>query len=215
MSTPNKDIDLLSYDERLCRKLEIAVGKQCDAAVDIAVKEYTKLLAEKVKGIFETSVKRFYDSYHPKKYHRKKAMFNIAYIKENGDNLILGFDPAQMEGDQEGRPSPGVSGFYQSEHGLYEQTFKKGWHGGASSINPGKVKDFGYGPHPAPGRPYWGTKAFGYWHWGEPAVVAKQSPFDEIVQETDKLPDDDDLQTLERLIQKEFAKIVPPANWWR
>lgn len=193
--------------------------------------EYWNILEKKYRDIFNAAVKRFYDDYTPKGYERTGSMYDVLLIKtDENDGVSYYFDNEKMRGRQYGRPSFGAEGFYRSEGGLFDQTFMKGWHGGAASIDSSKIRQFGYGPHPDTGTPYWGTKkrgkktgdgwSGGYWTWGKPAKVLSgdQTPFEEIQHEISLLPYKEDVDKLQSSAQKkvdDLVKRLPSGWWWR
>lgn len=213
MSNPGKDFDLLLYNQQLYKRLTRSLSNQFEKVVSSASQEYTGLLKTKVEGVFATAVKRFYDSYTPKHNKRTNAMYDLLYVDIGDQQVTLGFDPTKMNGWRVGKYP--VGGFYTSEHGLYEQAFVKGWHGGAGSISEDKVSDSTYGPHPDPGTPYWGRYTGGGWTWGSPAPVAKRSPLEEINRELDKYPTKEDKEVLRQLIREGIRNFKLPYGWWR
>ena len=77
---------------------------------------------------------------------------------------------------------------YAGEDGLYDQVFRKGWHGGAAS---GDYTFRGYSfnksgwvvthtPHPDTGTPYWRTPIPYYSQWGRKAEISDPSPLQDI-----------------------------------
>lgn len=134
----------------------------------------TRFMAEwerRVREIFKETVDAFYDDYNPYLYSRRGRLYRLLFIEDVGStSKTMGFHPEEI---------PFRDG-YAGEDGLYDQTFRKGWHGGAAS---------GLG-HPDPGTPYWrvpatvrGSKGqeFDYEHWprwGNPAYISEEAPLD-------------------------------------
>lgn len=139
------------------------VRRQVEPIFDISVKEAYALLfievEQRVRDIFTQEIDNFYSSYSPEYYARTESMYDILEIKRSDKKIVIGFLPEMMTS----------GGGTLGSGGLYEQTFKKGWHGGAAS-----------GPnHPAPGAPFWRTPYGVYKYWGRAAAVST-APFDEI-----------------------------------
>lgn len=143
-----------NYLEDLEERAIIAVND----AMSKTWREYFKNLDNKVHEIFNDVVRDFYKGYNPDFYPRRESMKNILLTEVFDGCIKISFDPSKMS----------FRNGYNGENGLYDQTFRKGWHGGAGSGDR----------HPDPGTPYWRT-----WDrrgWGRKAEIANISPLDDI-----------------------------------
>lgn len=211
-----------AYMNGLIESIKAAYTKAAHDALDLSWEEYFISQENKLREIFNEAVTNFYMDYTPKHDRRNgdpgsKAggLYEILESQADSEGFSAEFSPQKMSGWQEGKSRANIHGFYHSEEGLYDQVFRRGWHGGASKISKGKISKSarGYGPHPRPGTPYWGTKSSGRWSWGEPAEIAKTSPLDEINEKWDDYLDHEDMQVLTEIVRKNLANMKPV--YWR
>ena len=96
-------------------------------------------------------------------------------------SMRIWFEPGNMGGFRSG---------YQGEDGLYDLTFRRGWHGGALRVSEEKSKIYGVHPGYLPGGSVsvWrgGGTSFSQSGWGAPAAVSSPSPLLEIKEKFDE-----------------------------
>ena len=226
MSSSNHSAE--KYMNGLLERIKAAYTEAAYKALDLSWEEYFISQEKKLREIFNEAVTNFYMDYTPKSGNSKRngrpdakvgGLYEILDTEATASGFSAEFLPSKMTGWNEGKTRSGINGFYHSEQGLYDQVFVKGWHGGADKIRKSRIsksfRDYGrgYGPHPNPGTPYWGTKAGGCWSWGERAEIASTSPLKEIQDKWNDYLDNEDQQVLENLIQKNLADMHPV--WWR
>lgn len=154
-----------------------------------AYAEFYAMYAEKLKQMFNDAIDDFYSDYpDPEFYERKKSLYKLLQIKVEKDGVTVWYEPDEMTTFRNG---------YSGEDGLYDQVFRKGWHGGADKI--AKAKEGKYGVHPDTGTPYWRTPVPFYRRWGKKAAVAAISPLDDMKRRIDEYQ--------EKEMQKDFNKI--------
>ncbi len=125
-------------------------------------KTYQDLFVEvevDVKDIFEEAVDKFYDDYSPTVYDRNDSLYNLLQTERDvsGNSLSLWFEPEKMTTFRDG---------YDGDDGLYDQVFRKGWHGGAEKESSGV--------------PFWRKPPPYYTYWGRPAKIANTAPLKDI-----------------------------------
>lgn len=182
---------LASYQDNVEKRIQRAVDK----VMPTVKREFIELLKLRVKQIFDESVYDFYSDYTPRYYHRNESLYNLLEMESDDNMLSAWFEPSKMTGFRSG---------YKGEDGLYDQVFRKGWHGGAGSgdyttMNHTRKKTITtigkdgassrdisftnqavyYEPHPNPGTPYWRTPIDIYSRWGSPAAIAAEPPLAE------------------------------------
>ncbi len=155
--------DLGSFMSSFERRIVETVKKQVQPIYEQCIKDATEItfndLEKYAKMVFTQAIDRFYSSYSPGYYGRTESLYDIFEIERGAGSITIGFHPENMSSSEGSLGSAG----------LYEQTFKRGWHGGAGS-----------GPdHPAPGAPFWRTPYGVYKHWGRSAAVSTP-PYEEI-----------------------------------
>lgn len=146
-----------AYLDRVRSKVDEAI----EPALANARADFLVFLEDKIRSMFNEVVQDFYASYPPVFYDRNESLYNILQTKVTDESLRLWFEPEEM--------TPFRSG-YTGEDGLYDQVFRRGWHGGAGS---------GEG-HPPGGDPYWRTPVPYYSHWGKKAKISDPSPLEDI-----------------------------------
>lgn len=145
------------YLESLTSKVKVAVKQ----ALRYTWADFFAVVDEKIHSMFDEVVQGFYSDYTPGFYDRNESLYEILQTELSEDSLSIQFDPSKMTPFRNG---------YDGEDGLYDQVFRRGWHGGAAS---------GEG-HPSPGTPYWRTPVPYYNRWGHEAAFASLSPLDEL-----------------------------------
>lgn len=157
------------------KRLEESIYKQVKAARADAWKEWIVYVKKKAEELANGVADDFYADYQPEFYERRGSLYHVLQMKieDNGNTLSYGFDEQALT----------FRNGYGGEDGLYDQVFRKGWHGGAGSIDPNKASVMG--EHPSPGYPYWrkpysppGSKKTGYYRWGRPADMSPIPPIE-------------------------------------
>lgn len=109
--------------------LEEIIVKRVKAFVEKNI--YPEADAWEAKDIFDKFneiVGDFYDDYHPDFYSRRGSMYLILDLKYDALNgVTFEFDPSMMT----------FRSGYGGENGLYDLTFRRGWHGGAKKDGSG------------------------------------------------------------------------------
>lgn len=154
-------IDYNSWYKNYIAQLTEKVRASVKIAYTLTCKEWFAKVEERVKKMFTDTIDEFYSSYTPDYYDRVESLYNILETTTISNGLSISFNPDNMTSFRNG---------YSGGDGLYDQVFRKGWHGGA-----GQGKD-----HPDPGTPYWRTPVGVYKYWGRPADVANIPPLDAI-----------------------------------
>lgn len=174
------------FDTSVYRKWEDKINRKmvqaANEAMDKAWPEFLKRVDDRVTEIFTSAIDAFYMDYVPTgedAYERKNDLYDLLIIDRNQDRIAIEFDPEKMQGFRDG---------YQDEDGLYDQVFRKGWHGGAGGIHEEKAEKYGVHPGYLPGGnvPVWRTPAPYYTRWGRPAEVMSPSPLELIHEGIDK-----------------------------
>lgn len=152
-------VDLSELRAKLAERQQM-VADAAQQGVQDAKLQLAERYVEDAKGIADREIAVFYADYSPRRYRRRYSLYDIPDIRTVGDlKIVVDFDP---EGTS-------FRDGYDGEDGLYDQVFRKGWHGGADS-GPG---------HPSPGTPYW-RAGRNFSRWGEPAAIAGTSPLEGI-----------------------------------
>lgn len=179
---------LASFQENTEKRIERAVHR----VMPVVKREFAELFKLRVKQIFDESIYDFYSEYSPRYYHRNESLYNLLEMESDENMISAWFEPSKM--------TPFRSG-YNGEDGLYDQVFRKGWHGGAGSgdyttmrrthtkamtaVGNGGTSRRNvaftkqavyYEPHPNPGTPYWRTPVDVYARWGSPATISSEPP---------------------------------------
>lgn len=158
--------DLIEYNEKIIatEKERQARFEQMDKEVlDESVEEFVAQIIQRYREIIQGAIDDFYADYSPMSYYpRRYSMENVPEVVRQGNDLIIKFHYRAMT----------FRDGYDGYDGLYFQTFRQGWHGGADK-GPG---------HPKPGTPYW-RAGNNFSRWGEPAAVAGEAPYDQIQKE--------------------------------
>lgn len=156
-----------------------AAERAVHEAVAKAHPEFLDILEERVTNIFNNAIDAFYMDYPtPEFYERSHSLYNLMQIERGDKSLSVWFEPEEMSSFRNG---------YDGEEGLYDQVFRKGWHGGAASISEDKSDRYGIHPGYMPGGnvPVWRTPSPYYTHWGRAAEVMSPSPLERIKEDVD------------------------------
>ena len=148
--------------------------------------KYSVRAAKQMNKIARLEVWRWYSSYAPREYNRKKTLYYAFKITGGNGIVNVHFGPEMMY------PIHRVDK-YDSSY-IFENSFMQGFHGGA--INGSD--------HPNPGIPYWRRPAPDYPEWGWPAAH-NVSPYERI----NKAFDDYAKRTSKKL-ENEFKKKILP-----
>lgn len=150
-----------SYFNNYIKGIKERVVTEVRKAAKNAYEDFFIILEDKIRTTFNLVIQDFYGSYTPRFYSRNESLYDVLQTQINSDSLRIWFDPGQM--------TPFRSG-YVGEDGLYDQVFRKGWHGGAGSGDE----------HPSPGKPYWRTPIPYYSRWGMEASVSDNPPLEDM-----------------------------------
>lgn len=161
--------EVLSYYDRYFRDLKQKAENEINKAIKKSYSELFEKVEKDVYEIFRGAISEFYSDYDPEYYYRNDSLYNLMLTRRTDDSLKIWFDPWRMTSFRNG---------YSGEDGLYDQVFRKGWHGGAGSISEDKAEQ--YGAHPEPGRPYWRKPIPYYTYWGRPAEISDLAPLKNI-----------------------------------
>ena len=157
----SKKVNYQSYYLESMNKLKEKAKISTRTALESARADFFKDAESRVRTIFNNSIKEFYSDYAPLYYDRNESLYNLIEFKHGADYMEISFIPEKMTSFRSG---------YNGEDGLYDQVFRKGWHGGAAS-----------GPyHPNVGTPYWRKPVPEFYAWGREAEIAEQSPLENI-----------------------------------
>lgn len=146
---------------------------------DKLTKSFISESSEELNYIAKSAIDKFYESYEPLMYERTYDLYHTYRITVTENEWSIDFDPSFME---EWHRVDAKDPTY-----IFENSFIRGWHGGAIS---------GEG-HPNPGVPYWREPinfiegAFGgkLWYftqdspWHSPSLMSP-SPYKEIVRKS-------------------------------
>ena len=120
-------------------------------------------------------------------------MYNLLKIEDGPDGIKWHYDPSVMAFRNDGR-GPGGRG-YNGEDGLYDQVFRKGWHGGAAD-----------GPrHPDPGTPYYRYYPSHYRMWSGPAETT-EPPLDAFNRRMDEFDAREAVDMWRKISFEEFER---------
>ena len=163
---------------RLFEEAKIAAGQRMDT-----------YMTQHLKEIVDRSIEEFYDDYDPVRYSRRYSMYSLLTVGKDANGMYGEFDPSVMT------YRPGKKNY--PADGLYNQVFRKGWHGGAAG---------GEG-HPDPGNPYWRYPS-PYYHtwWSDAAPVAHESPLNAIKRRIDQFDNNAGPRIWSRFIEEEAIK---------
>ena len=154
---------------------------RADAAVKEALKkaapEVIKFEKKKYKEIYDGVVYDFYSSYSPKRYKRRRSMFNMLEFEE-GDLRIssVDFNEKKMTTFRNGHSNKYSES--PNEENLLMTVFVEGYHGGAKKGDQTKFRGTVLEtPHPNPGIPHW-RAGKRFLKWGKEAARS-ESPYHE------------------------------------
>lgn len=114
---------------------------------DVA-KESARQVYEDLNAIFVACIDKFYADYDPTFYRREGSLYRTYELTNKNGVISRNFGEQYMP--QTYKHSHRVSNKY-----IYEQMFLKGYHGGAHTIDPDKVEQ--WGEHPDDGIPWYRT----------------------------------------------------------
>lgn len=186
--------NLKRWEDAAIAKAEQDARRRFDEAVVSATARMDTYLEEHLMEIVNTAIDEFYE-WEPIRYRRRYSMYDLLKIVHEDGKTFAEFDPSVMAFRSDGR-GRGGSG-YNGENGLYDQVFRKGWHGGAAK-GPG---------HPEPGFPYYRTPTPEYRIWGRSASVEAESPLEAIKRRTDTFSRNTGQNVWKRLVEEEAAKM--------
>ncbi len=149
-------------------------------------RENPKKLASELDEIARSVIARWYGSYEPLIYRRQSGLYDVFRVQRNGTFIKVMFN------------ADWISGSHRADNTtIYENSFKNGYHGGASQ---------GDG-HPEPGVPYWRTPVGIYSEWGHPAYRSF-SPFEQMREEMTQYA-----HTFKQDAQRKFETTVLNPLW--
>lgn len=185
-------IDVDKVRERLSA-FKAKLGEAAELGRNDAMHEFAETVEKGVKKIVDREIAVFYADYTPRTggYVRRESLYDIPDIELSGLKLKIEFNP---EGTS-------FRSGYDGEDGLYDQVFRKGWHGGADS-GPG---------HPPSETPYWRTPIPYYRYWGSAAKIAETPPLESIREALDEYRQEQLpelwVRTVTRCIKKRISEL--------
>lgn len=193
------------YERRLLREIKSATERGLKKTVDKLVGD----ISDALNKSFKHAVDDFYEDpgFKAASYKRTKSLYkllgqSVRFDEETSEIVgTYGFDPSKMTTFRE--PDD------ESHNGLYDQVFRKGWHGGADKVSDDKVK-YPFQVHPEPGVPYYRYPRPYYRYWGKRAVILVPSPlerFNRYIDEAMAEIEENGSRLLESNISEEIAKI--------
>lgn len=200
------DAEVDAYYAKYFQRMQESVNKQARKAYDETWKEWLKYVAGKAQEIMKGVAEDFYASYTPQFYKRRGSLYNLLVInlEDSGETFEGHFNESAIT----------FRNGYGGEDGLYDQVFRRGWHGGAGSIDASKEAKMG--AHPSPGYPYWRTpysppdsKKTGYYHWGRPADISYPAPLDVFKSRWDKFLTIDGYPYYYKIYREKLSRIKP------
>lgn len=154
--------------------------KKAKVKIEEMNKRYPKKYKEELEMIGDDVITQWYSTYDPIFYNRSGDLYDAFRVNLDGVNYRVDFDSSLMDGNEY----------------IFENSFMKGYHGGAIS---------GDG-HPNPGIPYWRTPHPWYYEWGRPAFRSF-SPYNRMINLMNKK-----IRKLDKEKQDEFDKIIEKVN---
>lgn len=170
------------------RDLERAIRAVEKAAIKINEmnKRYPALYVTELQELGKSIIAQWYASYDPIFYDRTRSLYKTYDIRiEDGEFLVVDFDAEYMN----------EYGHRVSNSYIYENSFEKGFHGGAD-------KDNKKNKHPNPGIPYWRTPIGSFQQWGRPAIYTF-SPYQRMNSEMRKK-----IKQITKQGQAEYDKVI-------
>lgn len=125
---------------RIKKRMETVTKRVCKQITQMKLKE----LKHAFNQVKRRAVRAWYSSYQPKYYARKLDLYKIPHFDIEGETVSIEFDENNM-----------TKWHRVSNQYIYENSFVKGYHGGADDFKAKKPKPFYDAPHPDPGVPYW------------------------------------------------------------
>lgn len=169
------EMDTSLYDKWM-KKIQKKIDDALQDTLRKAFPEFLGKVETRVRDIFTGAIDAFYADYTPDEewgYERQYDLYRLLEIERDNDHIAIWFEPQNMQGFRNG---------YKGEDGLYDQVFRKGWHGGAGGIHEEKAEQYGVHPGYLPGGnvPVWRTPYPYYTRWGRTAEVMSPSPLEMI-----------------------------------
>lgn len=152
------------YNEKLKTLVLDDLNKETDKAKEKSYREFGVYQKAEIRRLFNEAVKKWYDSYEPKIYHREYGLYKVLDFSTSEDKYGMVSTRSQMY-DELYNSSLMPTG--RNGYDLFEKVFIEGWHGGAESI--AQEKEEQWGVHPNPGVPYYRTPHPKYNMWGNEA----------------------------------------------
>lgn len=156
-------------------------------------KKYSKIYKESLDEIGKSVIARWYATYDPVYYDRKRSLYHVYKISMNDNRLKIVFDKEYLDEFID----------RQYNEWIYENTFKRGYHGGAipGGVSSGRQK------------PYWRTPFPELTYWGRPAKLSF-SPYkvmcDEMNNEFNKIRHEQiqEYNKIMEKVEKQILKII-------
>lgn len=182
-------------------------------AADRGVKRTAKAVIEDISAVLDKSFKHAVDDFYndpgfkPNEYERTFSLYDLMEKSFSFDESTsdvtgsYGLDPTKMTTFRDP--------FSSDNNGLYDQVFRKGWHGGADKVSADKVK-YPFQAHPEPGVPHYRYPKPYYRYWGERAAILIPSPLERFDQYVDEEIDgvvERGTEQLKANVAEEFSKI--------
>jgi hypothetical protein len=182
-------------------KKVINAMKQFKDSAEYIVKHGDDIINESIENTFDivyydldekfaSCIDKFYKSYNPEYYDRTYSLYKGYKIKRSKLGISWEWDAKYLP-----------DGWHRADKEyIFDLTFMKGYHGGATKIAPEKVDK--WGEHPSPGNPYYRTGKF-FNEWG--SLASTTIPIDLRLNKviTDYKKD--------KILQKNFDHEWPPV----
>lgn len=118
-----------SFYQSYIKKLQEKAKKAVKEAQEKSFSEYFNVAEKKIRTIYKDTITDFYNSYSNPFYDRRESLYELIQTKKTNDYLSIWFEPSLIS----------YRNGYAGENGLYDQVFRKGWHGGADVKHRGRM----------------------------------------------------------------------------
>ena len=220
------EINLIDRYNEIIKKANILADKinkyklpKIDEMVNRSYEEFGQYQQSRIKEIFNTAVKTFYDSYPAQTYKNKRrgSLYDVLDIKTDELGRV-------SDGLMVATSAPDYRGLFDPDNttdrkgnSLFEKVFVEGWHGGAEGIEPGLEEM--WGKHPSPGTPYYRKggivkktgRYYKYAKWGRKAERT-ESPYSMIERELLEAERGDIAKEYQNVFSRNAAKLREDVN---
>ena len=138
---------ILEQLEQLEKDIEEVANNATNIKKDVA-REAANQIYDDLDYIFVACIDKYYADFDPVFYRREGSLYHTYELTNKNGIVTRNFGPQYM---------PQAYDHYHrvSNKYIYEQMFLKGYHGGAHTIDPDKVEE--WGEHPKDGTPWYRT----------------------------------------------------------